>query len=549
MITLEELDSKLFETLSNSSNRIYFYYASMKENTSIWSQSAVDYFGLPGRVLSPTSIWDDKVHPDDLAGYSQSFVDIINHVTPYHNCEYRIKNAEGEYVWVNCHGYMNYDEDGNPDFFAGFVTNMGTIMKIDAVTGLWTNYGFRNDVTYMLDKHISGAAMQIDITNFKRINSRYGYDFGDVVMHMLGQKINSIPGKKAVYRMDGAQFAVLIEGGKDEVLEFKKKIEEKISEFSINGVNLYIEFSSGATVFPEDGQFIDQIQSNLFYALSNAKQTSTNELVFYSKDLFEQRNRIIRLTECLRRSIENNFDGFRIVFQPIMDKKTGKLHSAEALLRWSSSEFEGVGPMDFIPILEETRGIVPVGKWIIDRAFAYVADWNKRNCKNKLKHININFSYVQFTDTSLKDYVVSKLDEYGLSHDTLVAELTESCRVEFSDKLSQLLQEYRDEGITIALDDFGTGYASLSMLKDMPADIVKLDHTMTKTITDREKDRNLVEFIIAYCNKMDIDVCTEGVETDAIRDVVSGAGTQYLQGYYYDKPLEAEEFFKKYIDE
>lgn len=548
MGNLEEFDSRLFETLSNSSNRVYFYYAFIKENKSIWSQSAVDYFGLPGRVLSPTSIWDERVHPDDLQGYLKNFEDMAKHVTPYHNCEYRIKNAEGEYVWVNCRGFMNYDKDGNMEFFAGFVTNMGTVMKIDAVTGLWTSYGFRNDVTYMLDKHIKGAALQIDITNFKRINSRYGYDFGDIVMHMIGQKINSIKGKRAVYRMDGAQFAVLLEGGKDEVCEFKKKIEEKISDISVNGVNLYIEFSSGATVFPEDGQFIDQIQSNLFYALSNSKQSAGSELVFYSKDLFEQRNRIIRLTEGLRKSIENNFEGFRLVFQPIIDKKTGKLHSAEALLRWQSKEFEKVGPMDFVPILEETRGIVPVGKWIIDRAFAYIADWNKRNSKNKLDHININFSYVQFTDKTLKDYVVQKLDEYGLPHDTLVAELTESCRVEFSEKLAVLLQEYRDEGIVIALDDFGTGYASLSMLKDIPTDIVKLDHTMTKKITDKDKDRNLVEFIIAYCNKMDIDVCTEGVETDAIRDVVSGAGTQYLQGYYYDKPLEAEEFFEKYID-
>jgi diguanylate cyclase (GGDEF)-like protein len=547
MEIIKEFDSKLFDTLSKSSNRVFFYCAAVKHNTARWSKSAVEYFGLPGEYLSPTSIWDERVHPDDFENYNKSFIDMFNHVTPYHNCEYRIKNAQGEYVWVNCRGYMNYDSNGEPEFFAGYVTNMGTINKVDVVTGLWTSYGFRNDATQLLEEGKSGAAVQIDITNFKRINSQFGYDFGDVVMYTIGQKLKSIVGEKSLYRMDGAQFAFLIEGGRDDVVKLRDKIADRISELTVNDIDLHIEFSCGATVFPEDGEFIDQIQSNLFHALSNSKHSGVGELVFFSQDLAEKRNKILRLGECLRRSIENDCEGFRIVFQPIIDKNSGELHSAEVLLRWSNAEFTHVGPVEFIPILEETRGIIPVGKWIIDKAFSYVAEWNRTNNVHKLKHVNINFSYIQFKDKTLKDYVVQKLDEYGLPHNTLIAELTESCRVECTGKFATLLQEYRDEGIIIALDDFGTGYASLALLKDMPADIVKLDHSMTRTIADREKDRNLVEFIISYCNKMNIDVCTEGVETGDIVNIVSSAGTQYMQGYYYDKPLEANEFFEKYI--
>lgn len=547
---LTEFDSKLFDALSNTAaNRVFFFYADIKNFKSRWSKSAVEYFGLPGEILEPASIWDDKIHPDDVDEYNKDFQNIMSKKTPYHNCEYRITNAAGEYVWVNCRGYMTYDEDGSPEFFAGFVSNLGVLAKIDSVTGLWTNYSFRNDISGLLDGRRSGAAIQIDIRNFKRINSRYGYEFGDLVLYSIGQEIYKARGGcKRVYRFEGTQFALIIENGsKEDVLELKNRIIEQISEISVNGIKLYIDASFAATLFPQDGRFVDQVQNNLSYAIANAKQTNSNDIIFYSKEIHEQRNRIIRLTDALMESIQNDFNGFHLAMQPIMDAESGELYSAEMLLRWRNEEFPNVGPMEFIPLLEQTANIISVGKWVIDRAFRYVAEWNKLNTRNKLRHVNINFSYIQFTDLTLKDYIVAKLDEYKLPHDMLIAELTESCRIEYTDKLAQILQEMRDEGIIIALDDFGTGYASLMVLKDIPADIIKLDHTMTRTIVDRPKDRNLVEFIIEYCNRMDIDVCTEGVETDETLQIVKSAHAKYIQGYYYDKPLESETFYNKYI--
>lgn len=545
---LTSFDSKLFDTLSKSCDLVYFYYGDMKRSISRWSESAVEYFGLPDKVLNPSSIWDNKVHPDDLETYINSFADMLNKKTPYHNCEYRITNAAGEYVWVNCRGYMTYDENGEPDFFAGFVSCMGTVTKIDPVTGLWANYGFRNDIRTMLEHHKDFAAMQIDIRNFKRINSRYGYEFGDMVLYKIGQLITNLSGNsRYVYRLEGAQFAVLTNGGREELEELRNRLAEQLEDLSVNGVLLHIDFSSAATLVPQDGNFVSQIQTNLTYALENAKTINFPGVLFYSREILEQRNRIIRMSDALRESIANNFEGFRIVMQPIIDAETGKLHSAEALLRWSNKDFPNVGPMEFVPILEQTEGIIKVGKWVVDRALGYLAEWNKLNTHNKLNHVNINFSYIQFTDNTLKNYLISELDKYNLPHDTLIAELTESCRIEYTDKLAGILQDFRDEGIIIALDDFGTGYASLMVLKDIPADIVKLDHSMTRTIVNCSKDRNLVEFIITYCNKIDIDVCTEGVETDETLEIVKSANTKYIQGYYYDKPLETDEFFKKYI--
>ncbi len=546
----ETLDgSRLFELLSNSSNRTYVYYSNIKEDWTRWSKSAVEYFGLSGEYLTPCGDeWAAKIHPEDRPLYDEDFRRMASHESPYHNCDYRITNASGEYVWINCRGYVTYDDGGNMEWFAGFVTNMGNRDKIDPVTSLCTVYEFRNYVQRLLDEGKSGGIMIIGLENFKRVNAEYGYDFGDKVLYTIGQKIlGYTDNKTCVYRMDGAVYSIVMEDGDiADIIDMKNTIANMLELLPVGNQNLHLHVDTAATLFPADGIYIDQLQNNLFYALEQAKKLGVSDVVFYSEELYNRRNRIANMKEAICHSVANNFEGFRMVFQPIVDADTGTCVSAEALLRWSHKDFGNVSPMDFIPILEETKQIIPLGRWIIDESLRRLAVWYKED-GNTLKTINVNVSYIQFMDMTLRDYVVSKLDYYGLPHEALVLELTESCHVEQTDLLAQVLQSYKDSGITIALDDFGTGYASLSVLKDIPADIVKLDHTMTSRIVDKPKDRKLIEFIVMYCKKVNIRVCAEGVETDEALSIVQDAGAELIQGYYYDKPLEVEHFTNKYI--
>ena len=203
--------------------------------------------------------------------------------------------------------------------------------------------------------------------------------------------------------------------------------------------------------------------------------------------------------------------------------------------------------MDFIPILENSKEIIRVGNWVIDRSLQTLAGWREQIGHMPLKRLQINVSYVQFKDPELLGYVVERLDHYQLPHDAVMLELTESCRVEQTSFLSDVLQTFKDAGISIALDDFGTGYASLTVLKDIPADMVKLDHTMTRSITEKPKDKALIEFIVTYCKKVGIAVCAEGVEKVEALSIVRNAGVECIQGYYYDKPLELDTFYRKYV--
>lgn len=542
-------DSKLFDVLSQSSNRTFFFASNMKENTARWSKGAVEYFGLESEILFPADIeWLKRIHPDDKAAYLKDFEDMANHVSAYHDVEYRMLNAEQEYVWVNCKGYMTYDDEGKMDFFAGFVTNMGVKNKIDPVTGMWTVQEFRNDTEDLLYKNKGGAAVIIGLSNFKRVNDEFGYSYGDKTLYAIAHRMLAVrtPGTR-LYRMDGSDFALLMEEGTPGDVEREvEKMQQAFAMLDIERNQIHLDFRAGAVLFPQNGKYIDQIMSNMMIALENAKSAGRANVVFYTEEMHLKKTRVLRLRDAMRECVNDNFRGFSIVMQPIIDSRTGKGTSCETLLRWSDERFSGVGPMEFIPILEDTGYIISVGKWIIEQVLHYLREWDDKG-NSPIEKVHVNVSYVQLHDDDLVDFTVSKLKEYNIEPGRLVLELTESCRIGRVDELSARLQNFKDHGISIALDDFGTGYASLAVLKDIPTDIVKLDHTMIKSVVGTEKERKLIEFIISFCNNVGIIVCAEGVENPAILGIVNRAGAELLQGYYFDKPLCVDDFYDKYV--
>lgn len=542
-------DSKLFDVLSQSSNRTFFFASNMKENTARWSKGAVEYFGLESEILFPADIeWLKRIHPDDKAAYLKDFEDMANHVSAYHDVEYRMLNAEQEYVWVNCKGYMTYDDEGKMDFFAGFVTNMGVKNKIDPVTGMWTVQEFRNDTEDLLYKNKGGAAVIIGLSNFKRVNDEFGYSYGDKTLYAIAHRMLAVrtPGTR-LYRIDGSDFALLMEDGTPGDVEREvEKMQQAFAMLDIERNQIHLDFRAGAVLFPQNGKYIDQIMSNMMIALENAKNAGRASVVFYTEEMHLKKTRVLRLRDAMRECVNDNFRGFSIVMQPIIDSRTGRGTSCETLLRWSDERFSGVGPMEFIPILEDTGYIISVGKWIIEQVLHYLREWDDKG-NSPIEKVHVNVSYVQLHDDDLVDFTVNKLKEYNIEPGRLVLELTESCRIGRVDELSARLQNFKDHGISIALDDFGTGYASLAVLKDIPTDIVKLDHTMIKSVVGTEKERKLIEFIISFCNNVGIIVCAEGVENPAILGIVNRAGAELLQGYYFDKPLCVDDFYDKYV--
>lgn len=458
---MNEYDSKLFDVLARSSNRTYFFASNMKKNTARWSKGAVEYFGLKSEVLCPADIeWLNLIHPDDKSAYLKNFEDMANHVTAYHDVEYRICNAGNEYVWVNCKGYMTYDDEGMMDFFAGFVTNLGVRNKIDPVTGLWTLQEFRKDTENLLYNNRSGVAVMIGLSNFKRVNDEYGYSYGDKTLYAAAHRMLAVRTKGTrIYRMDSSDFALLIEGGTGEhVMREIEKIRQAFSSLDIDRNQVHLDFCAGAVLFPQDGKYIDQIMSNMLVALESAKSAGRAGVTFYTEEMHLKKTRMLRLRDAIRESVNDGFKGFSIVMQPIIDSRTGKGTSCETLLRWSDERFPGIGPMEFVPILEDTALIIPVGKWILEQVLKDLREWEDRG-GNPIEKVHVNVSYIQLHDDEFVEYTVDKLRQYDIAPERLVLELTESCRIGRIDELTERLQRFKDQGISIALDDFGTGYA------------------------------------------------------------------------------------------
>ena len=279
---MNEYDSRLFDVLSNSSNRTFFFASNMKQNTARWSKGAVEYFGLESEILCPADIeWGKRIHPDDFPIYLEDFENMANQVSAYHDCEYRMRNAEGEYVWVNCKGYMTYDDEGQMDFFAGFVTNLGVRNKIDPVTEMWTIQEFRRDIENRLYKNQKGAVVLIGLSNFKRVNDDYGYSYGDKVLYCIAHKILEGEVSHArLYRMDGSDFALLIDNGtREDVIKEIERIKQAFEDLYIEQKLVHVDFKAGAVLFPQDGKYIDQLMSNMTIAVENAKNSSGVVLV------------------------------------------------------------------------------------------------------------------------------------------------------------------------------------------------------------------------------------------------------------------------------
>ena len=386
-----------------------------------------------------------------------------------------------------------------------------------------------------------------DLINFKKVIDDHGYSFGDKFLYTMGVLLKQELGKEdSIFRMQGSSFAVVIKScKKSDIQTAYEAIKKVLRCVSVEGIDIDQDFVCAATIFPSDGVDIDRLQQNLYYGIDFAKVYSLKDLVYYTDDLYLQKARISQLREAIKKSLQNNFAGFELYFQPIIKAGKNTCDSAEALLRFSTPELGMVSPVDFIPLLEKTQDIVIVGAWVLDKAMEFLEKWKKIN--PNFKQIHVNVSSVQFHDPSFKDYVFDTLHKHHLPGEALVLELTESCRVKSTQEFSKLFSEFQNAGVKMALDDFGTGYASMIVLCDIPVDILKIDYQLTQNFVKHPQHRTILKLVVDLCKNGNIHLCAEGVENKESLELMQNAGAELIQGYFFSKPLSSEEFQKKFI--
>lgn len=539
-------NNELFEAFGAASDHVYIYVCDMKTDISRWSRAAVEYFGLAGEYLEDAAkVWGAHVHPDDLKIYTEDIEGVFSGKNKYHNCQYRARNASGAYVWVECKGSVIWDAEGNPIIFAGLMTRIDGQSKYDSLTGLLTT----QELHYFDFASQPGIALLIGMDGFRKIISNYGYNNGDEILIKFSREISDLcrPGWK-VLRFSGDEFLVIaFDSNQQEVTDFYKELcRETDIMISEDGRKVGISISAGGVLFPQDADVREILINKLERSLEFAKNNQRGGMVFFSGEIARKHERGLALREDLKQSIKSDFKGFELFFQPFIDPETGRIAGCESLLRWKGERIKDSYPMEFIKVLEDYGDINEVGFWVMEQAIRQQAAW--RGTYGELQ-ISFNVSYQQFLDDTFEERAIACAEKYGANPDYIIIELTESCQVEAPQELAAMFSRLRERGFKIALDDFGTAYASMEMLKWLPVDYIKVEHSFIRELAQpgHDIDYVIVDSLLEMCRRLGYNSIIEGVENSKVADIVGDMNATLLQGYHYSHPV-CQKDFEKLLD-
>ena len=382
----------------------------------------------------------------------------------------------------------------------------------------------------------------IDLDRFKEINDTLGHHVGDELLVEAARRIIScVRESDTVARLGGDEFTVILAGLTDEtrIERVAQEIILKLANpFHLDKESAYISASIGITFYPNDASDAHNLIKNADQAMYAAKNKGRNRFSYFTPALQEEALKRLRMASDMRTAL---LEGqFRIHYQPIVDLASGLVHKAEALLRWEHPEHGMISPMDFIPLAEETGMIVEIGNWV----FRETANLAKRLDSLDFQ-ISINASPVQFH--SVADHFSTWMDylkAIDLDGSRIAIEITEGLLLDTESSTMERLLAMRRAGLQISLDDFGTGYSSLSYLKRYSIDYIKIDQSFVRDMTSDPNDATLCEAIVVMAHKLRMKVVAEGVETPDQLDLLDAMGCDYAQGYFFSKPIPAEEFEK-----
>jgi diguanylate cyclase (GGDEF)-like protein len=411
----------------------------------------------------------------------------------------------------------------------------------DALTGLWN----RTALIELLEMHLADATQSheriafilIDLDDFKNVNDTFGHQVGDLVLRDVGTRIESVvhPGDE-IARIGGDEFVVMIvHSDDDETLLTAQRILATFSEPFIVGLTRHFCGASvGYAVAPKDGSTIEELFRNADLALYEAKKGGRARIVRHTAIITERYDRQVELEHELQVALQNG--EMELLYQPIVDPRSGRAICCEALLRWRHPNLGEIGPIEFIPIAESTGLITSIGAWVLATACAEATQWPADIS------VAVNMSPMQFRrGTDIVETVINTLRQTGLAASRLDLEITESVIIEDSSTALTVLDDLRKHGIGISLDDFGTGFASLSYLNDFPFSKIKIDRKFSQGVDTSPRTAAIIGGIAKTTRDLHIELVAEGVETENQLERMRRFGINAMQGFLFCRPLPAHE--------
>jgi diguanylate cyclase (GGDEF)-like protein len=425
----------------------------------------------------------------------------------------------------------------------------------DPLTKLPNRRLFQNRLTLAIQNSIRNpnylcALLYLDLDRFKVINDSLGHLAGDELLIEVAKRLESCLRKTnefgspviredLVARLGGDEFAIFLDNIRDvsDALRVAHRISQTLAEpFCLRDKDVAISSSIGVATSASHYETADNMLRDADTAMYRAKAAGRGGSILFDVSMHlhavERLHKELEMRQALERG------ELFLLYQPIVSLKGGKIEGFEALVRWQSPTRGLVGPVDFIPLAEETGLILPIGAWVLREACLQVRRWQERFGADLPLSVSVNISSRQFSQPNLVDLVKQALTETGLSGRKLRLELTESVAMEQPQRAAPLFRELQELGVRLSIDDFGTGYSSLAHLHRFCVDTLKIDRYFVGNMEANERNLNIVRTIVNLAGNLGMEVVAEGAETSLQVDLLRNMGCKYVQGYFFSKPME-----------
>lgn len=478
---------------------------------------------------------------------------------PFRDFEYQYVTVGGDTLWFSASGAPIVDKQGRFIGYQGVTKNvterkrnelqLEQLAKFDMVTGLPNRA--------LLEERLGQATVQarrrgvgsgvlfIDIDRFKLVNDTLGHQVGDELLSQFGKRLRDcVRPDDTVGRLGGDEFAVVITDlsrAEDAGIVAQKIVDAFAAPFDLQGHEVFVTASIGVAVFPGDGDDAASLLTCADMAMYRIKETSRNGFCFFSPNMNTRAASKLHMNTDLHHAVERR--EFELHYQPKVDLLSGVIIGMEALIRWRHPQRGLISPVEFIPALEDSGLIVPVGDWVVEEARSQLQKWHAENLK--LVPIAVNLSAKQFFRRNLDRVIFELLAEKGISPQLLELEITESCLMDDPEDAARQLHALREAGFAISVDDFGTGYSSLAYLTQLPLSTLKIDRAFVSSAITDNHSAAIVRMVIDMARSLQFNVVAEGIETESQVEFLRRHGCAQGQGYFFGKPIPAAEMTLK----
>jgi len=486
----------------------------------------------------------------------EEFVEAMAANGSVHNFQSLVYRKDKSTIWISENARMVYDEAGSLLYYEGTVEDIterkSYEKKIehqathDSLTGLPNRYMLNDRLQQCMDfadRYRSKLAVAfLDLDQFKLINDSMGHEIGDQLLMIMSDRLSGcIREVDTVVRLGGDEFVILLTNIQkvDDIAHSMQRILSAVAQpCIINDLDFVVSCSIGISMYPDDGTNPNTLLKNADSALYKAKHAGRNNYQIYTQELNEDLTERVKIEYRLRLAIERG--EFLLHYQPKVDFTTGMISGAEALIRWQPPGEELIPPLKFIQIAEETGLIEKIGEWVLITACQKAKELKEK--MGRAIPIAVNVSPRQFRQPNLARMIKNVLEVTSLDPDCLELEITESTLIDDSTKFIETLHTLKKIGVKLAIDDFGTGYSSLAYLKDFPIDRLKIDKAFVSNLENDPANTAILKAIIVLGQSLGLKVIAEGVETAYEHEYLQSIGCDELQGYYFSKPLPADQF-------